>query len=66
MSSSSMLPRFHYSDKVEVLISSFLGPDIFLSTMFSNICKLCSSLKVGALDSYPCRTSRKMFSYLEL
>ena len=38
----SALCNFHHSP----VISSFLAPNIFLSTLFSNTLNLCSSLKV--------------------
>ena len=40
--------------------SSLLGPNIFLSTLFSNTLSLCSSLDVSDHVSHPYRTTRKI------
>jgi len=40
--------------------SSFLGPNIFLSTLFSNTVSLCSSLNVGDQVSHPYKTTGKV------
>jgi hypothetical protein len=39
--------------------SSLLGPNIFLSTLFSNTFNLCSSLSVREQVSHPYKTTRK-------
>jgi hypothetical protein len=40
--------------------SSLFGPNILLSTLFSNTLNLCSSLNVRVHVSYPCRTTSKI------
>jgi hypothetical protein len=40
--------------------SSLFGPNILLSTLFSNTLSLCSSLKVRHQVSHPCRTTGKI------
>jgi len=42
------------------LNSSLLGPNIHLSTLFSNILNLCSSLRVRDQVSHPYKTSAKI------
>jgi hypothetical protein len=46
---SSSLYSFHYSS----VTSSLLGPNILLSTLFSNTLNLCSCLGVGDQVSHP-------------
>jgi hypothetical protein len=45
---------------------SLFGPNILLSTLFSNILSLCSSLNVRAQVSHPYRTTGKIIVYTYL
>jgi hypothetical protein len=42
------------------ITSSLFGPNVFLSTLFSNTLSLCSSLNVRDQISHPCRTTGKI------
>jgi hypothetical protein len=42
------------------IISSHFGPNILLSTLFSNTLSLCSSLNVKDQASHPCKTTGKI------
>jgi hypothetical protein len=58
---SSSLCSFLYSP----VISSLLGPNILLSTLFSNTLSLRSSLSVGYQISHPYKTTGKIiFLYM--
>ena len=50
---SSPLCSFFHS----LVTSSLLGPNILLSTLFSNTLSLCSSLNVSDQLSHPCKTT---------
>jgi hypothetical protein len=43
--------------------SSLLGPNILLSTLFSNILNLCSSLNVKDQVSHPYNTTGKIIAF---
>jgi hypothetical protein len=45
------------------LTLTFLGPCIFHSTSFSNVCNICSSLKAGHHVSCPYKTSGKIIVF---
>jgi hypothetical protein len=53
--SSSLCSLRHFP-----VASSFLGPNILLSTLFSNTLSLCFSLSVRDQVSYPYKTTGKL------
>jgi hypothetical protein len=44
-----------------LVTSSLLGPNILLSTLFSNTLSLCSSLSVRDQDSHPDKKQVKLY-----
>jgi hypothetical protein len=50
--------------KLLIMQSSLFGPNILLSTLFSNTLSLCSSLNVGDLVLHPYRTTGKIIVIL--